>query len=155
MGADEEIFWKKRNEMRDEFERAVLKGVEDILKSDESRNYEVMITSELAVSIIGWLQVSKAHMIGFARDDRPNEESIVWSLIRRLKDAIPSDSMYKVVPVNVGLNWRDVDYIGRIMLRGKNTPAYFRELNAAFVEAGGRDNVELRTFYERSLGNSS
>jgi hypothetical protein len=83
--------------------------------------------------------------------------------------------------VRVSLSYREVDFLGRsrmeilseefeetdpvdeMVLKGRRLTGFgtreeevkdFLGINRAFIEAGGRDNTELRTFYEKLLENS-
>lgn len=131
-----------------EFEQSVLSEAEAILASGEGRDFEVEISANLATSVLAYVQIAQAHMIGLEREGRPNEESNVWSLVQRFKEAIPHEQRYDEVPVGVFLNWRDVDFIGRIMrVNPRRSAPIFLQLNDAFLKSGGKDNDELSALF--------
>ena len=125
---------------------------EHIVRTEENRNFDVEMTADFASILLAYVQVAQAHMIGFQKNGYPNENTNVWSLVHRFKEAIPHEQRYEEVSIKVSLNFRDVDFIGRIMWpRGKKTDPLFMKLNGAFVKAGGEDNAELRDDFERRI----
>jgi len=128
---------------------SVLSEVQEILTDPDNKNYEVNLSREYVVyGLLPWLQTIK--QIDFVDWNRNSDVQVEEWFSFQIVDRFSKSAQMQENFIKVELSYRDINAIGGLMseldMRGHED--IFLVLNSEFVKVGGRDNVEMREYFE-------
>ena len=129
--------------------RLVLSEVQEILADPDNKNYVVNLSREYIVyGLLPWLQtIKQIDFVDWNRDsDLPVEEWFSFQIVDRFSKSAQMQENF----IKVELSYRDINAIGGLLseLDTRGHEDIFLVLNSEFVKAGGRDNVEMREYFQ-------